>query len=97
VYIYTNTLSAGLKGIVMPRKNRTKLITLDETTWELALSKSNFSSWVRNQLRSERNREPANKVIAQLEKDCELFQKQADLWWKLLQEEKAKNGRSEEE
>ena len=40
----------------MPRKNRTKLITLDETTWELALLKSNFSAWVRDQLRSERNK-----------------------------------------
>jgi len=40
----------------MARKNRTKLITLDETTWELALKKSNFSEWVRNQLRSERNK-----------------------------------------
>ena len=40
----------------MARKNRTKLITLDETTWELALRKSNFSQWVRGQLRSERNK-----------------------------------------
>lgn len=40
----------------MARKNRTKLLTLDETTWELALKKTNFSAWVRGQLRSERNR-----------------------------------------
>ena len=40
----------------MARKNRTKLLTLDETTWELALQKTNFSQWVRGQLRSERNR-----------------------------------------
>ena len=40
----------------MARKNRTKLITLDETTWELALQKTNFSAWVRDQLRSERNK-----------------------------------------
>ena len=40
----------------MPRKNRTKLITLDETTFELAVQKPNFSAWVRNQLRSERNK-----------------------------------------
>ena len=40
----------------MARKNRTKLISLDETTWELALMKPNFSEWVRNQLRSERNK-----------------------------------------
>lgn len=40
----------------MARKNRTKLLTLDETTWELALQKTNFSQWVRGQLRSERNK-----------------------------------------
>jgi hypothetical protein len=31
-------------------------ISLDATTWELAKKKSNFSAWVRAQLRSERNR-----------------------------------------
>lgn len=31
-------------------------VTLDATTWELAKQKTNFSAWVRNQLRSERNR-----------------------------------------
>ena len=35
---------------------RQKLITLDETTWKLAQKKTNFSGWIRNQLRSERNR-----------------------------------------
>jgi len=30
-------------------------ISLDIETWKLAKKKSNFSSWVRNQLRSERN------------------------------------------
>ncbi len=35
---------------------RQKLITLDPTTWELASKKPNFSEWVRNQLRSERNK-----------------------------------------
>ena len=42
--------------VLMGRKNRTKLITLDETTWELAIKKPNFSAWVRDQLRSERNK-----------------------------------------
>ena len=73
------------------------MITLDEETWELALQKANFSSWVRNQLRSERNKEDGNKVIAQLEKDCELFQKQADMWWRLLMEEKERNAPKEDE
>ena len=30
-------------------------ISLDATTWELAKKKKNFSSWIRDQLRSERN------------------------------------------
>ena len=47
----------------MARKNRTKLITLDETTWELALKKTNFSQWVRGQLRSERNKSEQHKRL----------------------------------
>ena len=35
---------------------RQKLITLCPVTWELAQKKTNFSGWIRNQLRSERNR-----------------------------------------
>lgn len=72
----------------MARKNRTKLLTLDEETWELAIKKPNFSEWVRNQLRSERNKEPVSKVIAQLEKDCEHLQKQSDMWFRMLMKEK---------
>jgi hypothetical protein len=37
---------------------RQKLITLDPTSWDLATKKTNFSEWVRNQLRAERNKEP---------------------------------------
>lgn len=33
-----------------------KIISLDKETAELAAKKSNFSGWVRNQLRSERNK-----------------------------------------
>ena len=33
-----------------------KIISLDKETAELAAKKSNFSGWVRDQLRSERNR-----------------------------------------
>jgi hypothetical protein len=47
----------------MARKNRTKLLTLDETTWELALKKTNFSAWVRGQLRSERNKSEQHKRL----------------------------------
>ena len=35
---------------------RQKLITLCPNTWDLAAKKTNFSEWVRNQLRSERNK-----------------------------------------
>tara|TARA_R110002020_G_scaffold142601_1_gene314818 strand:- start:667 stop:906 length:240 start_codon:yes stop_codon:yes gene_type:complete len=79
----------------MARKNRTKLITLDEETFEITLKKPNFSEWVRNQLRSERNKEPVSKVIAQLEKDLELAQKASDMWWRMYND--LKNPGSEEE
>lgn len=35
---------------------RQKLITLCPTTWELAQRKPNFSAWIRDKLRSERNK-----------------------------------------
>ena len=35
---------------------RQKLITLCPKTWDLAQKKTNFSGWIRDQLRSERNR-----------------------------------------
>ena len=35
---------------------RQKLITLDPVCWDLALKKPNFSSWVRDKLREERNK-----------------------------------------
>jgi hypothetical protein len=34
---------------------RQKLITLCPVTWELASKKSNFSAWIRDKLRQERN------------------------------------------
>ena len=42
---------------------RQKMITLDETTWKLAETKPNFSDWVRNQLRSERNKSESPSEI----------------------------------
>ena len=42
---------------------RQKLITLDPTSWDLAAKKSNFSQWVRDQLRSERNKQVEKKVF----------------------------------
>jgi len=47
---------------------RQKLITLDPTSWDLAAKKPNFSQWVRDQLRSERNK---MKVVRENEwKEC---------------------------
>ena len=48
---------------------RQKLITLDPVCWDLALKKPNFSSWVRDKLREERNKRsvPRNTCI---KKDC---------------------------
>jgi len=63
-------------------------ISLDSETWELAKQKPNFSEWIRNSLRSERNKEPANKVIAQLEKENTLLAKQSDLWFSMLMKER---------
>lgn len=37
-------------------------VTLDATTWELAKKKPNFSAWVRDQLRSERNKKEAKSM-----------------------------------
>ena len=50
---------------------RQKLITLDPTTFELASKKTNFSEWVRNMLRSERNKQGIRDEMIQLEKDCD--------------------------
>jgi hypothetical protein len=45
---------------------RQKLITLDPTTWDLAIKKQNFSEWVRNQLRSERNKEHSRPKLSEM-------------------------------
>lgn len=36
-------------------------VSLDSVTWELAKQKSNFSQWVRDQLRSEDNKRKAHQ------------------------------------
>lgn len=52
-----------------------KIISLDQETARLASMKSNFSSWVRNQLRSERNkREGGDMSSVKLEMQAELEQ-----------------------
>ena len=46
-FIYLNPLASNMRPIN---------VTLDSVTWELAKQKPNFSSWVRDKLRSERNK-----------------------------------------
>jgi len=61
---------------------RQKLITLDGKAWDLALKKTNFSAWVRDQLKSERNNNEGKAVIAQLEKDCDTLYQQKEDWYR---------------
>jgi|TARA_R110000823_G_C15562877_1_gene460765 hypothetical protein len=67
-------------------------ISLDSETWELAkdrnVTKGNFSSWVRDKLRSERNQVPIHREMKQLIKDLDLMTKQSDLWWTMLMKER---------
>ena len=65
-------------------------ISLDAETHKLAKEKTNFSSWVRGQLRSERNQRPTREIIKGLEEQVELLSKQSDLFYDLLMEERAK-------
>ena len=44
------------------RKLRPLNVSLCDTTWKLAKRKTNFSAWVRDQLRSERNQQEAWKL-----------------------------------
>ena len=69
---------------------RQKLITLDDKTWTMAQAKTNFSEWVRNQLRSERTKSEVQEVIAQLEKDIIVAEERADYWYELYFEQKVK-------
>ena len=48
---------------------RQKLITLDPVCWDLALKKPNFSAWVRDKLREERNKRDRHKHSC-IKKDC---------------------------
>ena len=70
-------------------------ISLDAETHKLAKDKTNFSSWVRGQLRSERNQRPTREIIRGLEEQVELLSKQSDLFYDLLMEERAKKGDKE--
>jgi len=45
-------------------------VSLDSVTWEYAKEKPNFSQWVRDQLRSERNKREAAKKIENSRKEC---------------------------
>jgi hypothetical protein len=58
-------------------------VTLDSVTWELAKKKSNFSDWVRNQLRSERNRlyNDKDSYIQQLEEEIKELERLKEYWY----------------
>jgi len=63
-----------------------KIISLDKETAELAARKSNFSGWVRNQLRSERNKDEAaiyEQNIRELEGHVQMSSR--ELLWHLEQ------------
>ena len=71
---------------------RQKLITLDPTSFELAARKTNFSEWVRNMLRSERNKSEQHRHMPLSEISTERIQ------WELRKRiEEMRPIRSEEE
>jgi hypothetical protein len=43
-------------------------VTLDSVTWEYAKEKTNFSAWVRDQLRSERNKRET--AVRRIDVEC---------------------------
>lgn len=57
------------------RQMRPITISLDSKTWELAKEKTNFSAWVRAQLRSERNKKES--LVAMYCYTCEMVRKTA--------------------
>ena len=52
-----------IRKIILATNMRPINVTLDSQTWELAKTKANFSEWVRNQLRSERNKHYEHKSL----------------------------------
>jgi len=80
----------------MARKNRTKLLSLDETTWELALKKTNFSQWVRGQLRSERNKSEQHRHMPLSEINTERLRRELKKRIEEQNHDEAKNGSEEE-
>jgi len=60
---------------------RQKLITLDPTSFELASKKTNFSEWVRNMLRSERNGSDNHEYLEQLEAEVKELERMKEYWY----------------
>jgi|TARA_R110000824_G_C14981374_1_gene654203 hypothetical protein len=60
---------------------RQKLITLDEEAWKEAEKKTNFSEWVRNQLRSERNGSDSHEYLVQLEAEVRELERMKEYWY----------------
>jgi hypothetical protein len=72
-------------------------ISLDAKTHKLAKEKTNFSSWVRDKLRSERNQQPIAQELAEANKQIEFLEKQSDLFYHLLMEARAAIGTLQQE
>ena len=60
---------------------RQKLITLDEEAWKEAEKKTNFSEWVRNQLRSERNGYDSHEYLVHLEAEVRELERMKEYWY----------------
>jgi len=74
---------------------RQKLITLDPTSWDLAAKKTNFSEWVRNQLRSERNGSDNHEYLEQLEAEVIELERLKEYWYETALHYKTKRERGE--
>jgi len=74
---------------------RQKLITLDPTSWDLAAKKTNFSEWVRNQLRSERNGSDKQGYLEQLEAEVIELERLKEYWYETALHYKTKRERGE--
>jgi len=70
-------------------------ISLDSQSWELAKQKTNFSEWVRNQLRSERNGSNNHEYLEQLEAEVRELERLKEYWYETALHYKTKRERGE--
>jgi hypothetical protein len=70
-----------ISKIILDTNMRPINVTLDSQTWELAKEKTNFSEWVRNSLRSERNRSGQSDYIDDLEDEIRELERLKEYWY----------------